>query len=499
VCINLIKKLYSCLKRPVTLVFLVYFIFSAAFSLYRYKNFFTTHFDMSTMNQPTYNTYMALKTGDFSRILEMTDPHENRGQISRLNYHFDLILIPLSLFYFVYSGPETLLIIQAFFLALAVFPLYKISQHVLKDIGNKEPLSLMFCFIYISYFPLINSLLHNFHPVSLAPTFILYMIYFSLVEKYTLSLFFFLLSLLLKENVALTTLFYGFSYLLYGYFHKIKLTRRGAMYVFTLIVFSSLWFYLVMAIFMPHFRNGQSFYIGYYFAYGGSFKEIIFSLISNPFKVVRGVFSAESLVYYLSTLAPLLFIPLLSPTFFLAAIPEYLLNVLSSNSHMHSALYQYETVLLPYVFVSLLFGFKFLVDYFRPEVGRRLLRIILVSSLSFTIILGGYHLLSTLAASHIPISEEVKKEVKYWEQKLSSDKIRVAASYYVSPFFSSRQYLYFVPAVVDYKEADYVLLLTSDLRGSGVERTFSKELDEDSTFSLIRSVDGFKVYKATHD
>src|SRR3990167_1404353 len=145
--INLKKKYkYQILLWIFILAYIVYFSY---FTILRYKTLYASYYDLGIMHQTVYNTYSAVKTGDWNRFLELTNP-TGTEQIKRMAIHNDLLLALLSPFYFIHSGPETLLIIQSVITALGAIAIFKISNNVLKN----DLLSLIFSVSYLLYFPL---------------------------------------------------------------------------------------------------------------------------------------------------------------------------------------------------------------------------------------------------------------------------------------------------------------------------------------------------------
>jgi uncharacterized membrane protein len=68
------KKLQSFLKKYryqviLSTLVIVYALFFSIFTISRANDLHANYFDLGIMNQTTYNSYKALQTGDFSRIL----------------------------------------------------------------------------------------------------------------------------------------------------------------------------------------------------------------------------------------------------------------------------------------------------------------------------------------------------------------------------------------------------------------------------------------------
>src|SRR3989338_10562579 len=204
--INLIKKYkYQILLWIFILAYIIYFSY---FTILRYKTLYASYYDLGIMHQTVYNTFISIKTGDWSRFLELTNPLGS-NQIKRMAIHNDILLALLAPFYFLHSGPETLLVIQAAIIALGAIAIFKIANIIFQKNKYSILLSLIFSLAYLLYPPLERANIFDFHAVVLSTTFLLFMFYFLLIKKYWLSFVFFTLSLLSKEQIALTTMMFG--------------------------------------------------------------------------------------------------------------------------------------------------------------------------------------------------------------------------------------------------------------------------------------------------
>lgn len=95
----------------------VYIAYFSYFTILRLRTLYASYFDLGIMHQTVFNTYKAIAEKDISKILELTNPF-NSLQIKRMAIHNDFLLALLSPFYFIYAGPQTLLVIQTIVLAL---------------------------------------------------------------------------------------------------------------------------------------------------------------------------------------------------------------------------------------------------------------------------------------------------------------------------------------------------------------------------------------------
>ena len=505
-------------------LFIVFFILGSYIALDSYYALNTRHFDTSTMHQPTYNTFRAIQTRELGRILEMTDPHENRGQVSRLSFHFDPILIVLSLFYFVHAGPETLFIVKVFFLGLAIFPLYKISILLLKDHKDKELYSLLICAIYTLYLPTVCNLFISFHPVDLAPAFLLYMTYYSFNKQYLKSIVFCILTLMLKENIGLTVAAFGFVQAL-KLLLKLKINKKvyktnnqtilnsdkkTLMYMGFLVTFGLLAFFSSLNYVIPFFRDGNpSFYSSFFSQYGSTPLEIIVNIIINPKALFARLISAEVIAYFVLLNVSLLFLPIISPAYLTIIIPEFLINALSTGAGMVNGVSHYNNIITPFIVLAFVYGFNTIIKNDLKNPLRLLFVSLFISfGMSFLTISSLHHTNDYFL--HLKKTKPNKvefKKIMYWEKKLNDENIRIAASPYISPLVSSRRYLYlldpFHTASIP-NDAEYVLLTEDEFTyhhsypnyREGNVIKIQTQLNNENKYKLVDQVDSLKIYKA---
>lgn len=458
---------------------LVYILYFSVFTILRYRNLYAHYYDLGIMHQTVYNTYMGLKTGDYSRILELTTPHKGGDQIKRMAVHNDIILALIAPLYFLYSGPEVLLVIQTLVLALGAWAVYKISKFILKHNG----ISLAFAFAYLMYTPMQRSNIFEFHGVVLATSFILYMVYFCLVKRFKLSYLFLILSLLTKEQVGLTIGLYGFLLL----FQELK--RQGyriknyqPLY-FPLAVWMTAWVWVLLAakIIIPSFRSDAHFAEGYFDNWIGNAPGYLWH--SDTFR------------YLLFLLGPLAFFGFFAPEYLLVAAPEFGINLLSSNWNLRNIVFHYTAVLQPWIFLGSVYGvsrlkrYNIKLNYFGW--------LLFVTTIIFSYWKGP--LPYSKEADLYPLNNQHPAEYKLvqdWSNRLDGDLIKVSSTGKIAPFFTSRRYFYNFSE--DYTYADYVILQLDDVQHgyeNDIMRPAYEQLIKDKQFEKIFSEIGFEVYK----
>lgn len=518
---KLAKKLWSPLGVVVFFSF-IYFLLFSAYSLERYNMLWTSYFDLGIMHQATFNSYKAITELDISRLLEITDPHGTGHQAHRGSVHADYLLAILSIFYFIHSGPQTLLFIQTLAIASGAIAIHLISCAIIKPLHchpefnsgssseGKIPkpvrddnavgtriISVILPVLYLMNFAVQRTNVYEFHAVTMATPLILWMYLFYLRRNYKRFLLMAILAIITKEQVGLSI---GIFLMLEGIskhtsysdiwkflFHKDKHPLKNVNWSLVVAGFICI-IYVFVTIFwlMPNFRNGDAHFAITYFTTSSN---------DNPILVyLSRLFNWETLVYLVKILAPLAFVPILSPIF-LVAVPDLLINILSSSDNMRNFYYHYTAVITPWIFIAGISGFVKVIKEYR-------LKPMVICTISIFATLYISFIESPLPYSQrgggLPVGKFAPeiKDVKLWQEVLASDSIKVSASGHLAPQFSGRRYFYNFGK--NYNRADYVVIRKSDLGGYS-ENDFPEEAYErlvsDDNFVKIYSRNTFEVYK----
>ena len=488
------KKYFAILCVFVAL-YISYFSF---LTITRYRTLYSSYFDLGIMHQTVYNTFRSIKTGDFSRFLELTNPH-GYDQIKRMAIHNDILLAVVSLFYFIYAGPETLLILQSIVLGLGAFALFGIAQIVLKKFKYKDILSLLFAISYLFFPPLQRANVFDFHAVTLATSLLLFMFYFFLKEKKVLSFLFFVLAIFSKEEVALTTAFFGI-YILW---------KERRSWKFGLLIFASsiAWFFTSMLLIIPLFRSSMHFALTYYSDFGDSPVSVIFGIFKNPANLWKYIWHIDTFRYFLFMLGPTGFLSLFSLPQLLIALPEFAINLLSNDWNMRNIVYHYTSVITPFVFISSVYGVRNVLSYKVYKVFKvykafsKKKEIILMSLIIISTVLFSYF------KSPLPYSVErdvhpflwpqkEAKDVRTWKNILSDKRLKIMATGQIAPLFAARRYVYlFSPR---YDLADYVVLSLNEIYNypdRDILVPVYEKLTKDPAYMRIYKNENVEVYR----
>lgn len=476
---------------------LAYIGYFSYLTILRYHTLYANYFDLGIMHQTVYNTYRALLTGDFSRFLELTNPH-GYDQVKRMAIHNDILLAFLAPFYFIYNGAETLLIIQSFVLGVGAFAVYGIAQNLFQKKKQKEIIGLVFSVSYLFFAPMQRANIFEFHAVTLATGLLLFMFYFYLKKKYFYSSLFFIASIFSKEEVALSTAFFGL-YILFVTLRNTKILkiekRREIIFGLFILLTSLIWFFLSMLVIIPIFRKEMSFALTYYSDFGDSPVQVLFGIMRNPASIIKYLWQIDTARYLLFLLGPVAFLSVFAPLQLLIVFPEFAINLLSNNWNMRNIIYHYTSVITPFIFISAMYGFNHVLQVKRKMIIPGLIIVLLCAALF------------SYFKSPLPYSLERDVHPFLWPQKESTDahlwkgiladkKLKIMATGQIAPLFSSRRYVYlFSPR---YDLADYIVLSLNEIYNYPEKDKLIpiyEKLSKDKAYARIYKNDNVEVFR----
>lgn len=384
------------------------FIFITVFSylsIKRYRTLNSYYYDLGIMNQVVYNT-------SHGRFLEMTN-QDLKKNVSRLAIHFDPILAIFAPFYKIYEGPEILLIGQTIILGLGALAVFLIAKKILK----KQLISFIFSLSYLLYFAVQRTVIFDFHAVTLATTFFLFALYFQELKKWSWFFVFIFLALLTKEHVGLVVFFLG----IYLFFIK-KEKKIGAITAILGLMF----FFATVYFIIPYFRGSEHFASGYFV----DIKSRLPTIFNDGINYVRLMINP-------------LFYAMFSPLTLLISLPEWAINILSINSNQRSVLFHYNSIIVSFLYYSLIKGY---INFEKTVNSKKIKYLFFI----FFIIL---NVRSIYLYNPIPgfvkhpvnyknIDEIKNKSINYWVNELKDEEIKVATTPKLAPFFTNRRYYY---------------------------------------------------------
>lgn len=417
---------------------LTYIFYFTYVSFQKYTNFFTGKFDLGNMDQTVWNTFHG-------NIFQLTNP-DGVNTVSRLAFHSDFILILLAPFYLIWEDPRMLLLIQAVTIATGSLFVYLIAKHILT---NKN-ISVILAVSYLLNPFIQKQTLFDFHAVTLATTFLLAAIYLFLRNKYFGMGVLLLLAALTKEHVfGIVGLFLFYTFLK---------TKKVVFLVFS--ISSITLFYLLITQLIPNARGGEHFATEYFQQFGSSPTEIIGNFIFDPMHSASIIFTAANFDYVYKLFLTTGFTALISPHYLLFSLPDLLINLLSENENLKSITFHYAATIIPFVYISTIFGVRKIISY---KIRQFRVREISVMLVIFSVI--STYSYGTLPGSARPSLEvfnnklENSKEIENFLNKIPAN-LSVAATNNIGSHVSQREKIFTIPIGMD--QADVVLFLLND-------------------------------------
>ena len=470
-------------KILLSLSIFIFIIIFSYLSIRRYRTLNSYYYDLGIMNQVVYNTSQG-------RFLEMTN-QDLKKNVSRLAIHFDPILAIFAPFYKIYEGPEVLLIGQVIILGLGALAVFLISQKILK----KHLISFIFALTYLFYFAIQRAVLFDFHAVTIATTTLLFAIYFSEVKKWSYFFFFIFLSLLTKEHIGLIVLCFGV------YLFLVKKEKKIGLMTFVL---GLLFFISTVYFIIPYFRGSEHFAARYFDNWSLRLPEIF-----------KQGFS------YIKLLITPLFYSLFSPLTLLISLPESAINILSINSNQRSIYFHYNSIIVAFLFYSLILGYKNFNKIIKNKILKKIIFFIFITANLYSIYFyNPFPYFVKQPVSYKEIDKVKSESIKFWVNKLKDENIKVATTPKLAPFFTNRKYFYnflydsafatmgqtkediLKNEIGKYSLADYIMINRSeigDISKNSIPVKFYFKLLDDNTFQMVftdeQGENSIEVYK----
>lgn len=421
-------------------------VYAAVFitlSLLRHNAFFTARFDLGNLTQAVW----SLANGNGFVV---TDPAGD--QISRLGGHVEPILVVIAPLWKLWPAAEMLLVVQALAVATMAVPAYLLARRWLGD----PRLSVAFAAASLLLPAVQWATLFDFHPVTLAAPLILWAIWAIVTDRLVLFWVFSLAALMTKENV-------GLALAVLGVWIAIRERRRviGAM----LSALSLAWTFVAVTVVIPHFRSGAEspFLEERYGALGSSVGEVLRSVVTRPWDAIGQMISDDRILYLAATILPLLVLPLAAPLLAAGALPDLVLNLLSSRPEQHAIEYHYGAVIAPFLIAAAIRGTAALRDRVPTRTRRLATPSRVAAALLTAVIVGGYLVGPLPFWKYLPGGADTKEEeyrsaraplLAYAVAQIPDDAV-VSAGNRIGGHLSARRRILTFPVIAD---ADYVIV-----------------------------------------
>lgn len=285
-------------------------------SILRHRAFATGRFDLGNMTQTVWSTAHG-------HGFELTSLQGE--QVSRLAAHTDVVLVLFAPLWWLWPSPELLLTAQALLVAVGAVPVFAIAR---KHLGS-ERTALGFSLAYLLYPATEWLTLNEFHPVALATPFLLYAFRHLDDDRIVRFAVFALLAIACKEEIGLAVAGLGLWY---------ALARRRYLPGAAVVVAGGLVTAIAVLVVIPAFNPGGS------------------QFASRYDDMLGEVFEGDTFRYLLHLGAPVGFLFVLAPVVLLAALPDFLLNILSSTETQTSIHFHYTAGIVAPVIIAAVLG-----------------------------------------------------------------------------------------------------------------------------------------------
>lgn len=313
----------GCILAYVTLVSVI--------SNIRFTHYGFTDFDLAIHAQSTWNiTRGSLQ----SSILG----------IPFLGNHMVLILFLIAPLYALIPSPLLLLHLQTLVLALGSLGIFMLAR---RELSGKWAACLAIA--YLAYPPLIYMNLYEFHPVAMASSFLVFMIYYYKAERFTWFTVFMILTLLCQENLALIIAGFGIYALL---------DRRRNRWAWTPMLFGTCYLIISTMVIMPRLNNNTVQFWQIYAHLGDSPAHIACNILLHPWKTLAVMTTPDKLSFLSALLGPLGFLSLLDPLTLIPVLPVIIQRLLSDRFTETKIIFHYQAEFIPFIFASAILGIK---------------------------------------------------------------------------------------------------------------------------------------------
>lgn len=314
-------------QRMVIAGAVVYTIVFSAFSLWKYWNLGYNALDLAIYSQTLFNS----SHGQWFALT--IHPHSYLGD------HIELILLLLVPFVRLIPRPETLLVLQAAILASGAFPLLRIAQRKLPALPA----------IGIAALYLLNPIVQNitlfeFHALPFAIPLLLWAWDAYERRHFPQFLLFLTLSLLVREDVAISAVAFSAIALIH---------RREKRWVLAPFVMSVVWF--IASTHLAGALNGYGSYkFLYYYAWLGETPgAMLQTFLTRPLFILKHLATLQHLVFIGGLLLPLLFLPLLRPLPLLGALlPWAQTDLIAGGASLLEIQTHYAALIIPWLFIA---------------------------------------------------------------------------------------------------------------------------------------------------
>jgi uncharacterized membrane protein len=294
----------------------------AGFSLVEYRTFRESSYDLVIFDQAV-RSYAHFHLG----ISIIKGVHNGFGpDFSLLGDHFSPILATLAPLYWIYDGPQTLLVAQGVLFALAIPPLWVFTRRAFGGGQTATISAYLVCVAYGLSWPLATAAAFDFHEVAFAPMLMAIALERIQAGRLRSALIALGILLLVKEDMGLMVAGIGL-YLAASLTTSVPRQRMvGLLLMIVGVAYSAFATYVLIPAF-----GGRADYYWAYSALGNNMPQVIAHILRHPLSSLQMLVMPKVKVTTLTWLFGVFcFLPLLSPIV-LAVVPLLAERMLNSR------------------------------------------------------------------------------------------------------------------------------------------------------------------------
>ncbi len=347
------KKLKPRLKHKKILAILIilYILIFSTLAILKHMSFHSTAYDLAIYDQ----TVWGYSRGEIITLSVIETP--------MLGDHVQPILFLIAPFYWIYSSPITLVVLQTIAIALGAIPIYLLTKKIL----NKN-IALVMSLAYLIHPSTQYMNLFDFHPVTLAIPFILFSLYFLEKKRFITSLILLGTAGLCKEHIPLLFITFGI-YILIRY-------KKPALAI-TSILIGAIWTYINFKVIIPHFSP-----VGFAYLTDKGMIEIVIEKLLTPMAILT-----QNMPFLVLLALPIglgLFV-LFSPIILLP-IFQIGMTVFFTKMGIGEIVTHRQASILPFVIVSSVYGIYLIKNFLKKHLKKDITNMAAVFILSTAIL-----------------------------------------------------------------------------------------------------------------
>lgn len=460
-----------------------YTAYTGYWSIEQHHRLATASFDLGIIDNVMFNAM----SGHGFRAPVLFGPEGG----SQLAGHANFILYLFLPLYWLAPRAETLLWLQSFFLGFAAIPLYGFAKSLLPRWS-----AALVSVAYLLYAPLHGANFYDFHWLPLCIFFLFCLFWALATDRNVLVWVFWVLCVLIREDVPVGLTFVGAFLVLSGY-----RTRTGIV----MTALSVVSFVLIKFIIMPMAGSWwfASLYDDLMTSDAKNYGGVIMTILTNPAYLLGTVLTEKKLIYALHLFAPLAFLPLRRWLLLLGVIPGFFFTLMTTGyDPTISIAFQYTAHWIPYLFAGVVLALAWTGASPAGVVGRRaalfaVLMGVVLHSLSFGAILrptefrGGFQIIPF----HVTEEERTRYRDLLEIAALIPPDASVAATDPETPHISNRITAY--PLRQGAGDAEYLLIRKGALNFNK-SRQHAQEALNEYPYGLVTRIDDFFLFKRDH-